>query len=895
MFYIFVAYFRFVLFFFSAGRRTWQFLPILLWAMCYVADTSKLGVNFVYLHGMPENLPYYCKFCWCHRDNDSNLVSDCSHIGLFRPPKELDNTTIELYFQENELHRVKRYHFAGLVELKLLDLSTNCISSIENGSFSDLVNLEVLYLHGQRVKGPFVLTDVFSSGVFTGLTALKHLTLHKNIDMNSASDRFTEMPTDALMELVNLEELSIDGIRWVKFDEKFEALKNLSTIYMSGTSGVCEIDILSKLTFKGVPKLRNLTVENCGIKHIGTGTFWWTTDLEYLDISSNYIEIDRFGIIASELQYTKLKVLKINSIHNPNVEGTKILRGDMRYIQYLQLTELHMNENGIEFIDLGVFDKFPKTIKRLYMRRNKLRFGHIVDEAVFNNDNLEVFDAGDQLNVNRLNRVQIAKLKRLLLHGFKDRGIGSRILDDDTLTQDTRVSRTKRSGLPQVNLRLKVLVCSGSHSDMLLKSHLNFTDTINVIETMDLSRNFIPLIPRGSFDGLSKLKLLNLSYNYIEHFTLDVFKGLDSLEVLDLSGNLFGDMIHLDNGGEIFSHVKELVHLNISSNRIYNLGVHMFRAMYKLQTLDLSDNYIESVDSSFENLKYLRFLSLKNNRLQTLPEIVRNSLSKLLAQHGVTLDFADNKLACNCDNIPFLEWLFQPGITFVDKQSYYCTFNNNTRHSLNGSAHEFLEWLKEDCKSYMDVIIGCSTGGSFVASVVIVVSIYLNRWKLRYLYYMAKVKLDHPEKPDPAAGQFMFDVFLSYGDGDRQFIANDIVEHLENRRQLRLNIRDRDFDIGEVIAVNISKAIKQSKKTFLLISRHFLANKWCNFEMNMARMEELYKKRKVLVIIFLEKIPARAMPIELVDLLRESPSMELPKDEHLRFAFWEKCKEFIKD
>lgn len=63
--------------------------------------------------------------------------------------------------------------------------------------------------------------------------------------------------------------------------------------------------------------------------------------------------------------------------------------------------------------------------------------------------------------------------------------------------------------------------------------------------------------------------------------------------------------------------------------------------------------------------------------------------------------------------------------------------------------------------------------------------------------------------------------------------------------------------------------------------------------MNMAWMEEIHTKRKVIVIIFIEELPTKILPIELIDLLRNCPNLDLPQDEALMAAFWHRLIELI--
>lgn len=852
----------------------WQWIVSPSFFAVYMVMAKDTSVN-----SPEESLPFYCVFCNCKMTRNG-IITDCSGKGLLIPPTNIDNRTSELYLSKNLISVVRYSQIPGLFNLNILDLSKNKISSIEIGAFRDLTSLTHLYLNGQRItRGLFILQNVFLPGVFTGLVSLKVLHVHNCLTRTEA---FTSrIPSEALKELTRLEKLRIDGVVNVTFNEDFHLLKNLSTVVMSGYDGVCTIGYLSRDSFVGLEHLKNLTINKCSIEEIGKGTFWWTQKLEYLDMSWNSeLEIYNFGKCLEELKNTSLKILKINAIHDPNRAGTEILRPNLKYLRDINLTEMYMDDNGIEFIDYGVFSMFPNTLKQLYLRRNKLNFGLYLDEAIFNNPNLESLDAGDQELVIR------SELSLTHLFG----GFNSRHRRSVRVTDLMSFDRVKRSDTnPRLNL--KSLICTGSMSRIQL---IDFTSTVNNLTFIDLSRNFIPKIQSNAFKGLYALRHLNLSENYIENVMDSAFNGLDSVEILDLRNNLLGFKLRLDVSGNLFSPLVKLRSLNVSRNRITTLGKRVFKFISNLETLDLSDNYIENLDIEMSPLLRLRVLDLHMNRLQSVPSSVRTYLSDLSQYHSVSVDLSSNKLLCNCNNIPFLKWLFRSKVKFENIENYYCSFNDNTVRVFNDTGSEILEQLEKDCKSYLGIIVGSSTGTGIMIAFLVSYLIYSNRWKLRYVYYMAKVKLDSNGGNVGTRDEcFPYDVFISYGDSDRSFVVGEMLQNLEDVGGKRLNIRDRDFELGEVIAVNISKAIRTSKKTFLMLSRHFLRNKWCNFELNIARMESVHMKRAVIVIIFLESIPTKLLPLEILDLLRECPNMDLPKETSLRSVFWRRCVEYI--
>lgn len=81
------------------------------------------------------------------------------------------------------------------------------------------------------------------------------------------------------------------------------------------------------------------------------------------------------------------------------------------------------------------------------------------------------------------------------------------------------------------------------------------------------------------------------------------------------------------------------------------------------------------------------------------------------------------------------------------------------------------------------------------------------------MYYMAKVKIDKNENKEDDE-LYEYDAFISYGDGDCSFVVKDMVLQVEERGHKRLNIRDRDFDLGEVIALTYQKRFAPVAKLF---------------------------------------------------------------------------------
>lgn len=176
----------------------------------------------------------YCQYCLCTNTTEG-ISTNCTKLGLLNPPRNLNQSTTELILKGNIIQVLQYRHLSGLFRLKLLDLSENKIKEIEVGAFKDLINLTHLFLNQQKhYNYLFVLQSVFKPGVFDGLSNLKVLRIHKNVDRRGMD--VCKLPVDAFITLVSLEELYIDGLPNVTFDERFKQLKNLSRLLLCPVS-----------------------------------------------------------------------------------------------------------------------------------------------------------------------------------------------------------------------------------------------------------------------------------------------------------------------------------------------------------------------------------------------------------------------------------------------------------------------------------------------------------------------------------------------------------------------------------------------------------------------------------------------------------------------------------
>lgn len=155
-------------------------------------------------------------------------------------------------------------------------------------------------------------------------------------------------------------------------------------------------------------------------------------------------------------------------------------------------------------------------------------------------------------------------------------------------------------------------------------------------------------LPAGTFSHVQTLRLdrLNVPAGQIQAF-LQAFSGVRTLQItgcglteLPVKPADFAQLTRLDlssnqitSTGEIqsqFAELKALEFLNLRRNRLTALDV---TAMPKLEVLDLSGNSLQTWPAGAENLSGLKWLDLRDNSLDSLPERVLAIDSVLLKSH----------------------------------------------------------------------------------------------------------------------------------------------------------------------------------------------------------------------------------------------------------------------
>ncbi|NXN06343.1 TLR7 protein, partial [Sylvia borin] len=503
-----------------------------------------------------------------------------------------------LYLDANQLAEIPR----GLpATLTLLSLEANHIFSIQKASFSELGNVEVLYL-GQNCyyRNPCNVSYVIERTAFLGLKKLTILSLKSNnitqIPPNLSStlkelyiynNMIQEIQEQDLSGLPNLEILDLSGncprcynapypcipcpTGSIQIHSKaFDSLGNLRILRLHSNS----LQSIPSSWFKNIKNLRELDLsQNFLMREIGDAQFLTLIpSLVQLDLSFNfelkvyspYLTLSKTFSSLSNLETLKLKGYVFKELRAKDLHPLLSLRN---------LTVLDLGTNFIKIVDLTVFEDFP-ALKFIDLSVNKI-------SPSSGESNSCGFCSNPGISVEQYNR-QVQQE----MHYFRY----------DVYGRSCR-SKDKES----------------SSYQSLVKA-----DCLNYGKTLDLSRNNVFFVNPSDFRGLSSLKCLNLSGNAISQ-TL--------------------------NGSE-FSYLSGLKYLDFSNNRIDLLYQTAFKELEHLEILDLSNNNyyflaegVTHVLSFVKNLAHLRKLMMNENDISTTTDTGMESQSlRILEFRGNRLD-----------------------------------------------------------------------------------------------------------------------------------------------------------------------------------------------------------------------------------------------------------------
>ncbi|XP_053391546.1 toll-like receptor 4 [Mercenaria mercenaria] len=874
---------------------------------------KDVGMGNAYTNHYPCS---WLTICACESSN-----VDCSKRALEYIPKQIPEYIIRLDLKDNRITDIAPRIFQNMSNLKALDLSHNNITRLHIGSFQGLVALEYLYLNGNKIR---YTSTTIPLGVFKPLTSLIHLNIQQSLDIFQNNEIY---PLHQLAEIPTLAFLDMD-IWFTKIfdDENFAKLKSLSMFKSDGYTGRCNLINIKQNAFKNIENITFLALSNCNVSFVEKNSFSEMTKLQNLDLSSNTaLEFKSLPNITYGIRYRNIRKLKLNRIHSEVGDCTRLEVDHLKYMQKMKIKYFYLAGNRLSFVNEAAIDLVPRTFEGLYLSNNRLAFGKYILKALINglfrNMRSLIISKQDTSIVLPENFPSVAenhyksqkyvseKSRTVLTEIKRNRATTPKkeITKYDSLSLDARSKNNRVAGNGHCsncnNVKARKISLSNNFmyadlSDLKNRQLLNevcFCEPNN-LRKLYLQKNVLWNI-QGPMYGLTNLRELNLGWNSCENISKLAFRFMSNLLTLLLDRNFLNVPLNSDDNGEIFLHLKKLEVLSLSDNKLRCLPTKIFRGLSNLRFLNLSYNFLTDLDLHMSQMRNLSVLSLQNNLLENINKDVRIFFNDLAVTKNLTIDLSGNKFKCTCNDIELLDWFATTRVRFINFPAYTCEFKNGSTGYISKAA-VISGTLKNECADYKLLII--LSLGSFLVFLTVIICgvIYRYRWNLRYIYYSAKSKWNRNgysqiAETDVEVPEFEFDVFLSYAAKDGAFVKESLFEELEEKRNMKLLIHDRDFRAGEFVNDNIMHAIITSRKTLIILPKAFLQSHWCRFEMHMARLESIKTGRNVLCVLMKEDVPTNKLPLEVIDIIRNRTYLEMPDEMHSADVFWDRLRDAL--
>ncbi|XP_017163101.1 toll-like receptor 13 [Poecilia reticulata] len=899
------------------------------------------------------SLTYSLKNCSIlYEDSPSAGVSvDCANRDLVSVPDDIPKEAVSIELRGNSIHKITE-DFRGMTRLRYLGLRKSGITSVDDGCFNDLVSLETLVMRNNDLsaltanmfQGLSNLTtlDLSSSGIyFIHRSAFRFLTSLKvlNLDYNALK---TTADIQPIFQLPQIQTLSLRCNELSSFESKNVLLNKSSSLQQLFISG----DSLRKFSIT-TPIFPHLQVVELSTCLTPTKLKWYISDKTLLEnITQFYVDEDAFSLKGVQnvmqnlisLRHFKINtvvswikrgllsaVCKIQSLRRLDLFHNKINNMTLKLAPCSQLTELYLQQTNLDELTNGSIQSM-KTLQVLNMSDNKLtRVSYDIRSLAFlkilhlDNNFISKLSCEDFKNTTRLvelnlNTNQIPSLERCVLEHLTelkhlDLGYNKLRAFGDTF----KVALHKLEFLDMSENDIDELFSNAFEGLQSLRHLKMASDDLTLMksETFPELRNLVDLnvsFPFGYKPELQRLQRLeNLTVYFGKGFAfknsypnkhggLSDLKLLKSLtvigctdlpfhlqslkEMLEAMGHLEAfeavDVFEEAPDVDTFQFNPHLRSLTLTNTDMSNLKPELFRPIPNLQRLDLTNSMLRSMGFLLQaNLSALKYLKLTDNKIIMINESVWEALPSL-----TYLDLSYNLFTCDCSNAGFIQWVKTNKQTqVVDAPQYKCSFPVSKEGTL------LLDFHTQSCFNNSSFLCFISTTCLVVLTLLTSLVYHFLRQHLVYAFHLFLAFL-YDSKRKKKNDSHQFDAFVSYNVHDEGWVYREMLPVLEGEQGW---VYCSFMSTGKPIIENITDAIYGSRKTICVISRSYLRSEWCSNEFQMASFRLFDEKKDVLILLFLEEIPAHHLsPYYLMrKLVKKRTYLSWPQAAQHPGVFWQ--------
>ncbi|XP_072027420.1 uncharacterized protein [Amphiura filiformis] len=429
----------------------------------------------------------------------------------------------------------------------------------------------------------------------------------------------------------------------------------------------------------------------------------------------------------------------------------------------------------------------------------------------------------------------------------------------------------------------------------LMELHIVDIHTLNELtQTVDLP-------PIEDFTALTTLVLDRVPLKTIKENT---FNNLPSLKHLSLTGCPLVSV-----SSDAFVNVPELTVLQIASSQLTQLPSFLYKKhLANLEVLSLKDSFIGDVEN-FEFLETfstsgIRFLDLRKNGIKEISPYAVANLNSSLTRNLEALYLWDNEFHCDCDLLPFVQWLqsvnvridvkFESSLTKIEEifardphciPGKLCTDIHKESRLQNSIPHcaspqdqdgvSLLSMKQMSCKqnkprfsqlSHMQnngfnsfqfrAVVILSLAAFLVFSILLAIMVKpVKSWKRFVTIFRGN--------------SFQLDAYVFHH--NVKFVTEKLIPRLEEQpKNLKFTVKICDLQIGTDLAK--SDMFRTSRVALFLIDSEFVNSDRCMLQLNVAcshlldanRQEN--QKQNGIILLFLDSTSLAVKPETLTCL-----------------------------
>ena len=809
-------------------------------------------------------MQYSSEKCHVRGNKEDGFKYNCNHKGFTTIPTDFDSSTIGISMASNMLTFIQNEAFSYLPRLQRLDLSYNSISYIRPSAFKNCTSLTFLNIDGNSLNCSSSSVPI---EVFIDLRRIKELRRIKN--KLCRDNAFLRAVCGHLLDMTIYRTDLFNGTHFPAYCNNLKSLRTL------------QFNVIEPM------KLKNTTLQG----------------LERLSIREIYFDGRTFILHPIEADFLK------------PVENAKIVfisyESRKANVSYALRTMIYPYRNkSMESLELATIrdsavvelkDEDFQILKTICVKKISLTDDHIIEPNLNRMVGSTLWSCLEDVDIsgNMFHRLdnffaflfslpRVRKINMCCQYIVRANSLTS----SKFLGNESKSETTTKYGIHLHNV--SIILYFPDSMEWFSFAHIDWRNNLfdydlkfNAKNLKFLDASYILLDScSGRILGMPALSTLRIQMWNCESVNPEFISHLTSVTNLTFSSLNLGENVQTK---PLLQNLFRLHTLNISDNKITDLKHDFFRSQgNSLKRLDISFNKLHFLPATMMALNRIQWLDLRFNKLTSFSQ--REML--FLEKENLLIKLEGNSLECSCGSVSILRWMKSNQEKVQDFDILKCIDDNGILRNLTEIVTN-LRHIELSCVSKVWLYLSVSEMIVFILLLIISTILYKFRADVRYVYARLRRHIRRNQKYVQLIEKYH--AFLSYESSNYEWPAHTLLDTLE-AKGFRLCVPDRDFTPGTDEVDNIIDSIDNSKRMIFVLTRDFLGNDWCEWQIQMARIHAFRNDNENFIIVIIkDDLKSHEIPKSLKKIWIRVNCLRWPldDDQNLIEEFWQKLEDSL--